>query len=311
MFSPLNKRLLLLMPLRPTISALVSMAVVLVIVIFPMFAIAAALLEEATTLYSVLNAGEIDFGRSFKSIADNLPQWMRKLLYVLGVQNLDAVQQKTTFLLKEGTQFLTLQILSIGQSAVHLAISFFVMLYLLFFLLRDGDRLFAQLKRSIPLQAKQQNALFEKFVTVVRATVKGDLLVALLQGALGGLAFWSLGIRAPLVWGVLMAVVSVLPVVGAAIIWLPVALYLLASGLILQGFALIVFGALVIGLVDNILRPILVGQDTKMPEYLVLISTLGGLEAFGVIGFVMGPLIAAMFLAVWDIRIQLLDKPLK
>ena len=185
------------------------------------------------------------------------------------------------------------------------------MLYLLFFLLRDGDRLFTLLKRSIPLQAEQQDALFEKFVTVVRATVKGDLLVALLQGSLGGLAFWGLGIRAPLVWGVLMAVVSLLPVVGAAIIWLPVALYLLVSGSIWQGLALIIFGTLAIGLVDNILRPILVGQDTKMPEYLVLISTLGGLEAFGLIGFVMGPLIAAMFLAVWDIRTQLRDVSLK
>jgi predicted PurR-regulated permease PerM len=192
MFYPLNKRLLLLMPLRPTLSALVSMVVVLIVVILPMMAIATALLQEAATLYGVLNSGEIDLGRSFKTIADNLPQWMRRLLYVLGVQNLDAVQQKTTFVLKEGTQFLTLQILSIGQSALHLVISFFVMLYLLFFLLRDGDRLFTQLKRSIPLQAEQQDALFEKFVTVVRATVKGDLLVALLHGALGGLAFWDL-----------------------------------------------------------------------------------------------------------------------
>ena len=108
-----------------------------------------------------------------------------------------------------------------------------------------------------------------------------------------------------------MAVVSLLPVVGAAIIWFPVALYLLVSGFIWQGLVLIVFGTLAIGLVDNILRPILVGQDTKMPEYLVLISTLGGLEAFGLIGFVMGPLIAAMFLAVWDIRTQLRDVSLK
>jgi predicted PurR-regulated permease PerM len=229
----------------------------------------------------------------------------------MGVQNLDAVVQKITFLLKEGTQFLTLQIVSIGQSALHLAISFFVMLYLLFFLLRDGDRLFATLKRSIPLQEAQQDALFEKFVTVVRATVKGDLLVALLQGSLGGLVFWALDIRAPLVWGVLMAVVSLLPAFGAALIWLPVALYLLVSGSIWQGLALIMFGTLVIGLVDNFLRPILVGKDTKMPEYVVLISTLGGLEAFGLIGFVMGPLITAMFLAVWDIRTHLRDKPFK
>lgn len=311
MFSPLNKRLLLLMPSRVNLSAAVSMAVVVVVVILPMIAIGTALLQEATTLYGVLNSGEIDLGKSFATTAENLPQWTRNLLYVMGVQNLDAVVQKITFFLKEGTQFLTLQILSIGQSALHLVISFFVMLYLLFFLLRDGDRLFATLKRSIPLKEAQQDALFDKFVTVVRATVKGDLLVALLQGVLGGLAFWALDIRAPLVWGVLMAVVSLLPAFGAALIWLPVAIYLLISGSIWQGIALIVFGTLVIGLVDNFLRPILVGKDTKMPEYVVLISTLGGLEAFGLIGFIMGPLITAMFLAVWDIRTQLRDKPFK
>jgi predicted PurR-regulated permease PerM len=311
MFSPLNKRLLLLMPSRVNLSAAVSMAVVVVVVILPMIAIGTALLQEATTLYGVLNSGEIDLGKSFATTAENLPQWTRNLLYVMGVQNLDAVVQKITFFLKEGTQFLTLQILSIGQSALHLVISFFVMLYLLFFLLRDGDRLFATLKRSIPLKEAQQDALFDKFVTVVRATVKGDLLVALLQGVLGGLAFWALDIRAPLVWGVLMAVVSLLPAFGAALIWLPVAIYLLISGSIWQGIALIVFGTLVIGLVDNFLRPILVGKDTKMPEYVVLISTLGGLEAFGLIGFIMGPLITAMFLAVWDIRTHLRDKPFK
>ena len=311
MFSPLNKRLLLLMPSRVNLSAAISMLVVVVVVILPLIAIGTALLREATTLFGVLNSGEIDLSKSFATTAENLPQWTRKLLYVMGVQDLDAVVKKITFFLKEGTQFLTLQILSIGQSALHLVISFFVMLYLLFFLLRDGDRLFATLKRSIPLQEKQQDALFEKFVTVVRATVKGDLLVALLQGVLGGLAFWALDIRAPLVWGVLMAVVSLLPAFGAALIWLPVAIYLLISGSIWQGIALIVFGTLVIGLVDNFLRPILVGKDTKMPEYVVLISTLGGLEAFGLVGFVMGPLITAMFLAVWDIRTQLHDKPSK
>ena len=123
---------------------------------------------------------------------------------------------------------------------------------------------------------------------------------ALAQGALGGLIFWFLGITAPLLWAVVMAFLSLLPAVGAGLVWFPVALYLLATGAIWHGVILIAYGALVIGLVDNLLRPILVGQDTKMPDYVVLISTLGGIEAFGLNGFIIGPAMAAMFIAIWS-----------
>ena len=128
-----------------------------------------------------------------------------------------------------------------------------------------------------------------------------SVFVQFLQGALGGLIFWVLGIGAPLLWGVVMAFLSLLPVIGAGLVWLPVAVYLLATGAMWQGLGLIAYGTLVIGLVDNFLRPILVGKDTKMPDYVVLISTLGGLAAFGLNGFVIGPVIAAMFIAVWEI----------
>ena len=125
--------------------------------------------------------------------------------------------------------------------------------------------------------------------------------MALLQGALGGLIFWFLGIGAPLLWGVVMAFLSLLPAIGAALVWMPVAVYLLATGAVWQGVVLILYGMLVIGLVDNFLRPILVGKDTKMPDYVVLISTLGGIATFGLNGFVIGPVIAAMFIAAWDL----------
>jgi predicted PurR-regulated permease PerM len=310
LFAPFNAKLQTSMGLGPTWSALLTMAVMLVAVILPLLAVAAALVRELTALYEVMSSGDVDFGKSFTTVADRLPKWMRRFLELLGVSNLGAVQQKLTFFFKQGSQALALQIVAIGQSAAHLVLSFFVMMYLLFFLLRDGDRLFVRIKSSISLPSNLQDALFEKFVTVVRATVKGDMLVALLQGTLGGLAFWTLGIRAALVWAVVMAVVSLLPAIGAAIVWLPVSIFLLASGSVWQGLALIAFGTLVIGLVDNILRPILVGQDTKMPGYLVLLSTLGGLEAFGLNGFVLGPVIAAMFLAVWEVSTKASMKPL-
>ncbi|MBV6244709.1 AI-2E family transporter, partial [Pseudomonas aeruginosa] len=140
-----------------------------------------------------------------------------------------------------------------------------------------------------------------KFTTVIRATVKGNIAVAATQGALGGLIFWLLGIEGALLWGTLMAFLSLLPAIGAALIWAPVAAYFLLTGAIWQGVVLILFCVVVIGLVDNILRPILVGKDTKMPDYVVLISTLGGMALFGLNGFVIGPLIAALFMASWDL----------
>ena len=144
----------------------------------------------------------------------------------------------------------------------------------------------------------------DRFNTVVRATVKGNLLVAAIQGALGGLAFWYLDLGAAVLWGVLMAFLSLLPAVGAALVWLPVAVYLFMAGQVGASLGLVAWGVLVIGLVDNLLRPLLVGRDTRMPDYVVLITTLGGMAAFGINGFVIGPTVAALFVAVWHIQLH-------
>ena len=157
------------------------------------------------------------------------------------------------------------------------------------------------MRRALPLTPAHKQELLGKFTTVIRATVKGNLLVAAIQGALGGLAFWFLGVRGALLWAVLMAFLSLLPAVGAALVWLPVAIYFFVTGAIWQGIALAAWGVLVIGLVDNLLRPVLVGKDTRMPDYVVMITTLGGMAVFGINGFVLGPAIAAMFIAVWHL----------
>jgi predicted PurR-regulated permease PerM len=151
------------------------------------------------------------------------------------------------------------------------------------------------------MSAGHKRHLFKKFTTVIRATVKGNVAVAAAQGAWGGLIFWILGIQGALRGAGLMGFLSLLPAVGAAVVWLPVAIYFLVTGAIWQGVTLIAFGVLVIGLVDNLLRPILVGKDTQMPDYVVLISTLGGMALFGLNGFVIGPAVAALFIACWDL----------
>jgi predicted PurR-regulated permease PerM len=300
-FAPLQRNLTRRFRGRSGAAALATMLIIILIVVLPMAVIAAALLQEAAGLYDMIQSGALDFGLYFQQMAEALPQWMRALMTRFDVETLAAAQGRLAYGLQQGSQFLVTQILGISQSTVQFFINLGVMMYLLFFLLRDGEGLFMRIKRAIPLRAGLQIALFEKFVEVVRATVKGDVLVAILQGALGGAIFWILGIHAPVLWAVLMAFLSLLPAIGAAIVWLPVAIYLLAIGLIWQGVVLVVFGAVVIGLVDNVVRPMLVGKDTKMPDYLVLVSTISGLQLFGLNGFVLGPVIAAVFLTVWEI----------
>ena len=146
--------------------------------------------------------------------------------------------------------------------------------------------------------------MFERFADVSRATVKGTLIVAGIQGAIGGLAFWALGIESAVFWGVVMGVLSLLPAIGAFLVWGPAAAILFATGSPVRAVILVVVGALGIGLVDNLLRPILVGRDARMPDYLVLLATLGGIAAFGLSGFVIGPMVAAFFLVVWEMFIE-------
>jgi predicted PurR-regulated permease PerM len=301
LFVPLYRRLLGSMNQRRNLAALITVLIIVTIVILPMTLIGASLTQEALGFYGKVQSGELDLARFFQQVHDGLPTWGINLLSRFGLASLGAVQEKISAALMTASQYIATQALNIGQSTFDFILSLFVMLYLLFFLLRDEDLLSKRIREAIPLRAEQRQAFLLKFTTVIRATVKGDLLVALLQGTLGGLMFWFLGIGAPLLWGVVMAFFSLLPAIGAGLIWIPVAVYLLATGAIWEGVALIVFGAFVIGLVDNFLRPILVGKDTKMPEYVVLISTLGGIVTFGLNGFVIGPVVAAMFIAAWDI----------
>jgi predicted PurR-regulated permease PerM len=300
-FVPLYRWVFKLLPQRRNLAAGTTVLIIIVMVILPLTLITMALLQEASSVYQSIESGQLNFDRYFQQVFEALPAWAANLLARFGLTNLDAVQQKLSLGLTAGSQFLTTQIINVGQNTFNFVVSLILMLYLLFFLLRDGKELLRSIRDAIPLHADQKRALFEKFTVVIRATVKGNIVVAIAQGALGGLIFWTLGIHAPLLWAVLMAFLSLVPAVGAGLVWLPVAIYFLITGATWQGMVLIAYGVLVISVVDNILRPILVGKDTKLPDYVVLISTLGGISVFGINGFVLGPVIAAMFMAIWHI----------
>lgn len=301
LFNPLFQRLRRRLGGRANLAALLTLTICLVIVILPMIMIGASLIEDGTAFVQRMRSGEINLRSYFQQITAALPGWASEWLNRLGFFNLESLVDKIASGLLQGGQLVATRALAIGQNTFQFLVQFVIMLYLLFFLLRDGVALSRLVRESLPLARSHTHYLLNKFATVVRATVKGNVVVAVVQGALGGLALWVLGINGAVFWGVVMAFLSLLPAVGAALVWAPVAIYLLATGAIWKGVALIAWGTLVIGLSDNVLRPILVGKDTKLPDYIVLVSTIGGMSLFGINGFVIGPTIAAMFMACWGL----------
>lgn len=300
-FEPLHRRLLIPMRGRRGLAAALTVLIIIAIVILPLIMIATLLVQEASGLVAKIQSGEYDFGSYLHRIVDALPAWATGLIERFNLKSFSTVRGWLASGLMKGGEVLAPQALSLGMNTFDFVIGFGIMLYLLFFLLRDGEALAGRIKEAIPLHGDRKSALFTRFADVVRATVKGGILVALAQGTLGGIAFWFLGIHAALLWAALMAFLSLLPAIGAGLVWAPVAIYFLATGAIWQGIGLALYGVLVIGLVDNLLRPFLVGKDSKLPDYVVLVSTLGGIEVFGLNGFVIGPLIAAMFMVSWEI----------
>ena len=283
---------------RKSVAAIASVLLVVVMVILPLAGIATAVTQEAAGLYQRLNTSGIEIEGLYRRAQENLPQ-VAAALNRLGLDPARLEAQLSSAAVS-ASSFIASRALSIGQDTLRITLFFFLMLYLLFFFLRDGTRLLDGLVRALPLGDHRERHLLERFAEVSRATIKGTVVVGVVQGAIGGIAFAMLGIGAPVLWGVVMALLSILPAVGPGIVWLPAAIILIVNDRLLAGIVLIAIGVLVIGLVDNVLRPILVGRDTRMPDYLILLSTLGGLAAFGLAGIIIGPIIAAFFLSIWE-----------
>ncbi len=301
LFTPMYRALLRRMPRRANVAALITLLAVLLIVVLPFAFITAALVSEAAAVFQRLQENPLNPGAWFRQTFEALPRWAADVLVRLDLADFDALQRRLAALLSQGGQLIATRALQIGQNTFEWLASLFIMLYIDFFLIRDGDLIVRAMREAVPLTASHQRELIGKFTTVIRATVKGNVLVAMVQGALGGLAFWYLDVSGALLWAVLMAFCSLLPAIGAALVWGPVALYFLVTGQTGAALGLAAWGAVVIGLVDNVLRPVLVGKDTRLPDYVVLITTLGGMALFGINGFVLGPVIAAMFISVWHI----------
>jgi len=283
---------------RDNLAAALSTLLILLLVVLPVSAIAAALINEVLHVYQQIDSGQLRLEEMLQSIERHLPA-AEAYLARFGI-GLGRLSEGLRNLVVSTSEFLANQALQYTQNAINVAIQFVIMLYLLYFFLRDGKQLVQSFIDALPLGNRVERQLLNRFASVARATLKGTLIVAAVQGTLGGLAFWSLDIPGAVFWGIVMTLFSILPV-GSGFIWGPAAILLYLQGAIGKALILLAVGALLIGLIDNLLRPILVGRDTKMPDYLVLLSTLGGLTWFGLTGFVLGPVIAALFVSCWQI----------
>jgi predicted PurR-regulated permease PerM len=251
----------------------------------------------------------IDLGREARTLVEQKLQSTPRLEDVLGdIPLLDRLKpHREQIMAKAGAlagEFGALAV-SLATEAARQTVNFFfalfVTLYAMFFFLLDGRAILQKILYYLPLPPEDENRMLDRFVSVTRATIKGTLVVGALQGALAGIAFWVSGIEGAAFWGTVMAVLSVLPGIGAALVWVPAVLYLALAGQPVAAVGLAVWCAAVVGTIDNVLRPSLVGKDTKMSDLMILLSTLGGIVLFGFTGFVIGPIIAALFVTAWDL----------
>jgi len=295
-FYPLHKRLVERTK-RPGWSALLSTLVVILTILIPLALITAAIVNEVAGATQNLQSNVEAFLDPNSPTTGRLWRWLGQYVDIERLRSQEFIVER----LRNLSGQIAGRTLNVATGLLGIIVEIFFVIFTMYYLFRDGERIRGALRDALPLEASQSHEIFLRTRDVISASVYGVLVIAAIQGALGGLAFWFLGLPSPLVWGVVMMFMSLIPVLGSFIVWIPAAIYLLATGEIWQGVVLIVWGALVIGSVDNFLRPKLVGEKTRLHELLIFFSVLGGLQVFGVLGLVLGPVVVAVALALLDV----------
>lgn len=279
------------------VSSLLTCLVVMVIIVTPVISSLSLTIAEANKLFSIVSEE-----RSLQSLTEEIATNLNDIPIlgkIFGEQAFNTTRLLSDLrrLGENAIGFLE----TAYQSITYFVFWIFVMFFTLYYFLSGGAKAMRYAMKISPLRDEHEKILVDKFISMSRATLKGTLVVAVVQGALGGIAFWVVGIPAPAIWGLLMAILSVIPLVGPPVIWLPAALVLLALGQVWQGVFLLAFGTGVISVVDNILRPKLVGKDTSIHPLLIFFATLGGISLFGLSGFIIGPIVVSLFIALGEI----------
>ena len=226
--------------------------------------------------------------------------FINDLLAWTGLSIAQLTEKADDFLLTASKVFYE-SVSTISANVINFFISLFLFIYLTFFFLKDGEKILKHCMDAFPMKNEDESYLLNEFQKTTRATIKGTIIVALAQGFLGYVTLFLLGIEGALIWGAVMALLSIIPAVGTILVWLPIALVLFANGQLIEASLLIFSGIFIIGMIDNLLRPILIGKETKIPDYLILLTTIGGISIFGITGFIVGPIIASLFISIWSL----------
>ncbi len=298
MFHPLYRRFVRWFGGRQAVAALVTVVVLLIVVLVPLSAFLGIVAKQALEVtHSVGPWIERQIAQPDR--LDELLWSNPRLEWLQPYQQ--TVMMKVSELAGSIGSFLVNSVGAATRGTASFLLSLFVMLYAVFYFLISGRKVLETILYYIPLEPEDENRMVEKFLSVTRATLKGSLVIGIVQGLLAGAAFAVAGIEGAAFWGTVMAVMSIIPAVGTGLVWVPAVIYLFIISRTAAAIALGLWCLVVVGTVDNFLRPALVGRDTKMPDLMVLVSTLGGLFYFGAVGFIIGPVVAALFLTVWEI----------
>ena len=298
---PLYRWLVHLLRGRESLASLATLLILMLIIVGPLSALLGLVVGQALTV----SERAIPWLQGSFGAATSLDvhQWLVDHFPLLAdfIPSQEEIINSAGTAAKAAGGFLVTWASAFTAGTAGFLLNFFVMIYSMFFFLRDGDLILKKIFYYMPLSHEDEVRMLERFVSVARATVKGTLLIGLIQGSLAGIAFYFAGIDGAAFWGTIMVILSVIPGIGTALIWVPTVIYLFATGQSLAATLLGIWCAGVVGTVDNLLRPMLVGKDAKMPDLLILIGTLGGMFLFGPIGFIIGPVICGLFLTALDI----------
>jgi len=306
MFYPLYKFVLQHIKM-PSLSAGITTVIAFVAVLLPLFGVGMLLIREASDLYTeITNTEQLMSLEGIQGSASSLPYIGPYI-----EENLDQITANITTGAKNVSIWIVKNLGTITQSSFQFFFMLFIMFYTLFYFLKDGKEILHKLLYLSPLGDEYEEMLYERFTSTARATLKGTFIIGGIQGTLGGILFWLTGIEGALIWGVLMIFLSIIPAAGSALVWVPAGIIMLLLGNTWEGLTILLFGGLVISTIDNLLRPALVGRDIQMHSLLVLFSTLGGITIFGITGFVIGPVITALFLSIITIYEHYYKKELK
>jgi predicted PurR-regulated permease PerM len=301
LFHPLYRWITRLVGGRQSLGAVLTLLVLFILVLGPVTAFLGIVVQQALSV----SDQAIPWLRQHLGAAStfNLHDWLVQRFPALAdyVPSQEELLQHVGTAAKSAGAFLVTVLSRMTATTAAFILNLFVMLYAMFFFFKDGKKILERIFYYLPLSDEDETRMLARFTSITRATIKGTVVIGIIQGALAGIAFWMAGIQGAAFWGTIMTILSIVPGIGAALVWVPAVIILFINGQYVAATLLLAWCAAVVGTIDNFLRPALVGRDAKMPDLLILVGTLGGLFLFGPIGFIIGPIVCGLFLTVWDI----------